>query len=155
MAIVLPRKAKMAKGRKKKKGVKRTVPLTPPTPMTQPRRRYVVTVILLVVLLLLGFLYYDSNTRLVTTEYVLEYENLPEAFDGYRIAMLADIHGAEHGEDNKVLIDAVEAAKPDVIVIAGDLIDRYQTGNPVERQLEIARTLVEGLVPIAPVYFVR
>jgi len=96
----------------------------------------------------------DSNNRLVTTEYEIYYENLPDAFDGYRIVLLADLHGAEHGEDNQRLVDAVRAANPDIITIAGDLIDRFQPGKPVERQIEIAQTLVHRLVRIAPVYYV-
>jgi len=107
-----------------------------------------------VLLLIVGFFYYDSNTRLVTTEHILYYPNLPEAFDGYRIVLLADIHGAELGADNEQLIEAVKAANPDIVAIAGDLIDRYQANKPVERQLEIAQTLVSQLVDAAPVYFV-
>ena len=121
---------------------------------SESRGRYVVTVIILIFLIIIGILYYDSNTRLVTTEYTLYYENLPDTFDGYRIVSLADIHATEHGENNIRLIDAVSAANPDIIAITGDLIDRYQAGKPVERQLEIAQDLVEQLVPIAPVYFI-
>jgi len=111
-------------------------------------------VILLIFFLLIGILYYDSNTRLVTTEFKLSYPNLPDAFDGYRIVLLADLHGAEHGDDNERLIEAVKAADPDIIAIAGDLIDRYQAAKPVEKQLEIAQTLVSQLVTVAPVYYV-
>lgn len=109
---------------------------------------------LLIVVLPIGIILYDSNTRMVTTEYVLEFPHLPPAFDGFRIALLADNHGAEHGEGNETLIEAVRVSNPDIIVIVGDLVDRYQPGLPVERQIEIAAELVEGLVPIAPVYFV-
>jgi len=111
-------------------------------------------IILLIILIVAGILFIDSNTRLVTTEYELFFSNLPEAFDGYRIVLLADMHGAEHGRDNEALVEAVRAAKPDIIAIAGDLIDRYQTSKPVERQLEIAQTLVSQLVKVAPVYYV-
>jgi len=96
----------------------------------------------------------DSNTRLVTTEYVLHYDNLPQAFDGYRIVMLADLHGNEHGRENEQLIKQIKEADPDIIVIAGDLIDRYQPGRPVEKQIETAQTLVHQLVRIVPVYYV-
>jgi len=99
-------------------------------------------------------LYADSNTRLVTNEYVLYYSNLPEAFDGYRIVLLADQHGAELGDNNKRLVEAVRLAEPDIIAISGDLIDRFQAGKPVERQFEVAESLVKQLVQIAPVYYV-
>jgi len=96
----------------------------------------------------------DSNTRLVTTEYELEFDNLPAAFDGFRIVLLADLHGAEHGDDNERLIEQVSAANPDIIAIAGDLVDKYQPAKPVEKQVEIAQTLLRQLVQIAPVYYV-
>ena len=96
----------------------------------------------------------DSNTRLVTTKYVLHYDNLPASFDGYRIVLLADLHGAEHGKNNEKLVEKVVDANPDIITIAGDLIDRHQPGHPVEDQLKVTQTLVEQLVKIAPVYYV-
>jgi len=96
----------------------------------------------------------DSNTRLVTSEYELFYDNLPESFDGYRIVLLADLHGAEHGKDNERLVELIGDANPDIIVFAGDLVDRYQPGKPVDKQIEIAQTLVHQLVRIAPVYYV-
>ena len=102
----------------------------------------------------LGVLLYDSNTRLVTSEYELYYDNLPSAFDGYRIVLLADLHGAEHGEDNERLVQRIREADPDIITIAGDLIDDYQPGNTLDQQMEIVETLVSQLVEIAPVYFV-
>ena len=120
----------------------------------KPRGRYIFLIVLLVSLFILGFIYVDSNTRLVTTEYELAYANLPEAFDGFRIVMLADLHGAELGSNNEKLIEAVREAKPDIITINGDLIDRYQASKPVERQFEIAEKLVTQLVEIAPVYYV-
>ena len=120
----------------------------------EPRGRYIFIILLLALLLLIGFLYYDSNTRLVTTEFKLSYTELPDAFNGFRIVSLADIHGAEFGEDNQVLIDAVKAAEPDIIAIVGDLIDRYQSSKPVEEQLGIAQSLAEKLVSIAPVYYI-
>ena len=120
----------------------------------EPRDRYIFTILLLVLLLLIGFLYYDSNTRLVTTEFKLGYTDLPDTFNGFRIVSLADIHGAEFGENNQALIEAVKAAEPDIIAIVGDLIDRYQKSKPVEEQLEIAQDLVEKLVAIAPVYYI-
>jgi len=101
-----------------------------------------------------GIIFYDSNTRLVTTEFELFYPNLPPAFDGYRIVLLADLHGVEHGKDNERLVEAIKVSNPDIITIAGDLIDRFQPGKPVEKQIDIAQTLVHQLVRIAPVYYV-
>ena len=117
------------------------------------RKRRIFPIIFLVIIITLAILYYDSNTRLVTTEYQIYYSNLPGAFDGYRIVVLADIHGAEFGRDNERLIKRVQQANPDIITIAGDFIDEYGTPS-LAIQLERAETLVEQLVLIAPVYFV-
>ena len=111
-------------------------------------------IILLIIAIPVGVILYDSNNRLVTDEFELFYDNLPIGFDGYRIALLADLHGAEHGANNERLVERVREARPDIIAIAGDLIDDYQPGNPVEQQIEISRTLVTQLVQIAPVYYV-
>ena len=111
-------------------------------------------IILLVITIPAVIIWIDSNTRLVTTEYKLQYNNLPDQFDGYRIVLLADLHGAELGRDNERLVEQVIAANPDIIIIAGDLIDRYQPGNPVDAQIETAQALVQQLVRIVPVYYV-
>ena len=113
-----------------------------------------ILIILLLVAIPAIIILYDSNTRLVTTEYDLKYDDLPGGFDGYRIVLLADLHGAEHGYDNELLVQRIVEANPDIIAIAGDLIDRHQPGHPIERQIEIAQTLVQQLVRIAPVYYV-
>ena len=111
-------------------------------------------IILLIIAIPVIILVVDSNTRLVKTEIELSYENLPDAFDGYRIVLLADLHGAEHGENNEQLVEMIKDANPDIIAIAGDLIDRFQPGRPVEKQIEIAEILIHQLVRIAPVYYV-
>ena len=111
-------------------------------------------IILIAVVVISVIILIDSNTRLVTTEHTLRYNNLPDAFDGYRIVLLADLHGAEHGEDNERLVAQIRAANPDIIAFSGDIIDRYQPNNPVEKQLETAQTLLHQLVRIAPVYYV-
>jgi predicted MPP superfamily phosphohydrolase len=63
-------------------------------------------------------------------DYVLEQvpiplRNLPRALDGYTIAQLSDVHvGSFVGEHElEAAIDLVRRARPDVIVMTGDLID--------------------------------
>jgi len=108
---------------------------------------------LLILLLAAAILLVDSNTRIVTTDYELHYSDLPGAFDGFRIAVLSDIHAAQFGKDNSRLIARVRAAAPDIIAVTGDVIDNHKT-PPLEEQLEIIRTLIIGLTPIAPVYYI-
>ena len=117
------------------------------------RKRRISLFIFTLIILTFAIFYIDSNVRIVTTEYELYYPGLPESFDGYRIVVLSDIHGAEFGRDNHRLVSRVEEARPDIITILGDFIDEYGTPS-LARQLEVAETLVRQLVEIAPVYFV-
>lgn len=103
---------------------------------------------LLAAAVLIGALLADSNFRIVTTEYVISGENLPAAFDGFRIVQLSDIHAAEYGPDNARLVRAVRQAAPDLIAVTGDLID-------AEGQLDMVETLVTQLTGIAPVCFIN
>ena len=53
---------------------------------------------------------------------------LPAGFDGGRIVVLSDLHGAEFGEGNRALFDAVAAESPELIFFLGDLV---KTGKAV------------------------
>lgn len=52
---------------------------------------------------------------------------LPEAFDGFRIAQISDLHVGTWGTDTTFiskLVDKVNAQHPDLIVFTGDLVNR-------------------------------
>ena len=108
---------------------------------------------MILLVLLIAALSFDSYYRIVTTEYELSYSNLPDAFDGFRIVVLSDIHAAEFGKDNERLVRKVRDAKPDIIAITGDFTD-YDKGLPLEDQLAIAEKLVIDLAPAAPIYYI-
>ena len=103
--------------------------------------------LLLTLAVLCGGVLADSNLRLVTTSYELRFENLPAAYDGFRIVQLSDVHGAVFGEDNARLLRAVRDAKPDLIALTGDLADRDTDMADID-------ALLAGLTAIAPVYYV-
>lgn len=60
--------------------------------------------------------------RLRLTKYVVEAERLPDDFDGYRIAVLADLHDAVYRGGSQGIIELVSAQKPDIVLLAGDMI---------------------------------
>ena len=92
------------------------------------------------------FLYWSNNTILVHEE-TISSPQLPAAFDGLRIAHLSDLHGKEFGSGNSLLLQVVENAQPDLIVITGDLIDQ-------ESQYDALPALMDRLTAIAPTYYV-
>ena len=58
-------------------------------------------------------------------KYVLEFDNLPDAFDGYTISQISDIHSGSFDNYNKVNygIDLINAQQSDMIVFTGDLVN--------------------------------
>lgn len=103
--------------------------------------------LIFVALLLLGFAWVNNNW-IVTTEYSVQSEQVPDAFAGKRIVQVSDLHNAEFGEQQRSLLDKVEAANPDAIFITGDLID--SNNYDLERSL----AAVDGLVEMSEVYYV-
>lgn len=73
----------------------------------------------LVLLLLLFTLYsfYQSNYTFRTVEYTAESPNLPNSFNDYKIAQISDLHNSIYEEK---LLEKVEEADPDIVVITGD-----------------------------------
>ena len=102
----------------------------------------VVVAVLLVIWLIWG------NITVGVTRYTLASNRLPNAFDHYKIVVVSDLHNAEFGEHNDVLVDLVKQEKPDMIALTGDLVDSQKTN------MEIAQALVQQLVTIAPCCYV-
>lgn len=114
------------------------------------RRRPVQTAftLLIVAVLLAGFFWWSNHT-LVTERYELPSHRLPEAFSGFRIVHLSDLHGGRFGQDNQRLRAAVAQEAPDLIVVTGDLVDE-DTPDPVA----YAAAFGESMAALAPTYFV-
>lgn len=89
-----------------------------------------------------------GNTALERNTYTISSRGLPNAFDGYRIAQVSDLHNAEFGDGNQRLLDMLREAEPDMIAITGDLIDSRKTN------IAVALAFAEEAVKIAPCYYV-
>jgi len=57
--------------------------------------------------------------------YVLEYDDLPDAFDGYRITQISDIHSGSFDNPDKVAyaVDLVNEQRSDVLFFTGDMVN--------------------------------
>ena len=89
-----------------------------------------------------------GNAALELNTYTISSRGLPDAFDGYRIAQVSDLHNAEFGGGNQRLLDMLREAEPDMIAITGDLIDSRKTN------IAVALAFAEEAVKIAPCYYV-
>lgn len=72
----------------------------------------------------------------------------PEAFSGFKIAQISDLHNAEFGADNQKLIEILERETPDAIVLTGDLVDGWRTN------VDSAASFARRCAAIADCYFV-
>lgn len=88
---------------------------------------------------------YWQNNGMQTTHFNIKNEKLPNAFDGYRITQVSDLHDKWFGKAQNRLIRAVAATNPNLIVITGDLCDC---------QLDAAMAFIHGVTQLAPVCFV-
>lgn len=59
---------------------------------------------------------------LETTYYTVKSERLPENFDGMRFVLLSDLHNKSFGGQNVRLLSAIKRAKPEFILVAGDMV---------------------------------
>lgn len=103
--------------------------------------------ILILILGLAAWFSYENNA-LTTTAYTIKSEKLPQALSGFKIVQISDLHNKTFGERQEMLIQRIQAERPDLIALTGDLVDAHRF-DP-EPALELARRMVE----IAPVYFI-
>ena len=116
--------------------------------MTVKKKRIIVLAVVAAILLALIIWTAWGNTALELNTYTISSGRLPEAFDGYRIAHVSDLHNAEMGKNNEKLLDMLREAEPDIIAITGDIIDSRNTN------VEIALEFTKAAMEIAPCYYV-
>ncbi len=109
------------------------------------RRRVILCVLLAAAALLLGGRRLCSN-ELEITRYHLYSPKIIGA-EAIRAVVLSDLHNREFGPENQDLVEQIAALKPDLIAVAGDMV------NADDENLNVILTLCGKLVEIAPVYY--
>ena len=100
------------------------------------------------VILCLGIWTLWGNNALEVNEYEIVSDRIPEAFTGFRIAQVSDLHNKDFGEGDGKLLTLLSQINPDIIVVTGDLIDSRQT------DLDVALEFAWQAGKIARVYYV-
>ena len=92
------------------------------------RRKFISTIALGIaaipfVSLLYGMVQGKYNYKVL--KYALEFDDLPEAFDGFTITQISDIHSGSftNAEKVKYAVDLVNEQKSDVVLFTGDLVN--------------------------------
>lgn len=77
-------------------------------------------ILLLIAGVSLGVNYY-INQKVYLTRYSYQNEKLPRVFDGYRIAVISDIHNSPHTDQ---FIALLNQSQPDLLLFDGDMIQK-------------------------------
>lgn len=114
----------------------------------KPKNKKKRIVIISIALVVFFFFCIINNNILVVSEYEYKGDKIPEAFDGFTIVQISDLHNKEYPFDQKYLMNKIEDSNPDIIVITGDIVDSSHTD--MDGALEFARKCVE----LAPTYYI-
>lgn len=96
------------------------------------RRKFISTVALgLAAIPFASLLYgmYKGKYDFRVLRYTMEFEDLPKAFDGYRITQISDIHSGSFDNKNKIeyAIDLINNEASDTILFTGDMVNNLAT----------------------------
>jgi len=111
------------------------------------RKKIILLILLLIVTAVLAVWIEKDNRTLELNEITVSSSELPDAFSGFRIAQVSDLHNAEMGENNAALTELLLDCDPDIIAITGDIVDSRNT------DFEVALDFVHEAVKIAPCYY--
>lgn len=108
------------------------------------RRRFVSNVAIITAALPFGALLYGmfrGKYQFQVLTYTLTFDDLPEAFDGYTIAHISDIHCGSFDDDEKVAygVSLVNEQNADLILFTGDLVNNR--ANELDRWQEVLGSL--------------
>lgn len=84
---------------------------------------------------------YKGKYNFKVFKYVLEFDDLPEAFDGYRITQISDVHSGSFDNHKKIeyAVDLINKQQSDVLLFTGDLVNNMAT--EMEPWMELFSTL--------------
>ena len=110
--------------------------------MKTPKRKDILSILPVIFSVCL----FASCTSISTKTYNLTTPLLKEQTQ-IKIVLIADLHSTIFGEDQLILIDKIKTINPDLIILAGDIIDDIVpiTGT---------RLLLEGISNLAPIFYV-
>lgn len=106
-----------------------------------------------ILFLALTALLFDSCTTISVPEYSVGAAGGEAGGSGrqIRIVQISDFHSNDFGEQEQLLLEQIELAKPDIIVLTGDIFDFKQKGD---KPTENVRLLLAGIRGRAPFFYV-
>ncbi len=106
-----------------------------------------IAIIAIIICLSAWFLWFSDNS-IVVTKHEYKSDKISENFDNFKILQVSDLHNKRFGNGSENIIGKIQAEKPNVIFITGDLVDRRR------ENIQKAMEFVEKAVNISDVYYV-
>jgi len=80
---------------------------------------------------------YKGKYRFRVLNYTLHFEDLPDAFDGYRITQISDIHSGSFDNKEKIEygVNLINEQKSDIILFTGDMVNNKSSEMEPWKQL--------------------
>ena len=103
-----------------------------------------VTVLGIILIILMWVMLYDSN-RFVVKSIVVSDRRIRKPL---RAVVISDLHNKRYGKDNEKLLNAIKEQKPDMILVAGDILTA-KPGKPIQT----ATSFLSELSKEFPIYY--
>lgn len=103
--------------------------------------------LIILTFLVIYAIWYLNLNILQVSKYTINSSKLPKEFDGFKIVHLSDLHLKEHGKNNYKLIRKIDSIKPDIIVVTGDMVCKWNNN------FSVVIKLMENLVEKYTVYY--
>ena len=115
--------------------------------MKKMKKKHIVAIVVVLVAIFIALVGWTVwiNINITTSHITIKNDKIPEEFSGFKIAQISDLHNHQWGQK---LIESIEKASPDIIVVTGDLVD---SSHP---NLDIAMEFINSALKIAPIYYV-
>lgn len=69
---------------------------------------------------------YLSNKLVTVSKYNIKSNKVPLEFNNFKIIQLSDFHNFKYlSKDNEIVIDKINKENPDIIVMTGDMVNKY------------------------------
>lgn len=116
---------------------------------TEKRKYLLIIVILFLTVFLIALIILTKQNNDLNKSVKISKENsiIRQFSDNIKIVLLTDLHNMEFGDNNHDLITPIKTAEPDIICMAGDML------NGDETKTDIIENLIRQCVEIAPVYY--
>ena len=84
---------------------------------------------------------YKGKYNFKVLNYTLEFEDLPESFDGFKITQISDLHCGSLDNEKEIsyCMKLINNQKSDIIVFTGDMVNNR--ANELDRWKDIISTL--------------